>query len=217
MKKTFKFFTGSRLIQLAIVAAMFITGFIVYPYLPETIPVHWNFEGQPDNFGPKTIGTFIFPLVSLAIVILFPIFQSIDPKKENYEKFKNAWSAIQLTLITLFAYFYGAQLYFTLNPEQSHLMGTYMTAGVGATFIILGNYISKIRHNYFVGLRTPWTLNDPEVWNKSQRLTGWTFVIGGLALIFSGIGNIFHPYIFFGIIIVMVLLPTVYSFIISKK
>ena len=83
-------------------------------------------------------------------------------------------------------------------------------------FIILGNYMGKVRQNYFVGLKTPWTLNDPEVWQKSQRLAGWAFVLSGLIFIVESIIWIAVAYAFIGTIALVVIVPIAYSYLISR-
>ncbi|MBU2565935.1 SdpI family protein [Patescibacteria group bacterium] len=206
-----------RIAQLIIVALMFITGAILYSYLPDMIPSHWNVNNEVDNWMPKNIGVWMMPAIALLMIILFPLLQRIDPKKENYEKFKKAWEVIQLTLVIFFAHMYAVTMYISLHIEQSYLVGRLVTFGIGAMFVILGNYMGKVRHNYFVGLRTPWTLADPEVWQKSQRFSGWMFVLGGLLMILNSILWISPFYVLMIIIAMIVVLPTFYSYWISRK
>jgi uncharacterized membrane protein len=217
MRKEQKYFTPARIAQYIITACMFIAGFIILKDLPDQVPVHWSFAGEPDNWMEKNTGTFLLPLITLGMVILFPILQKIDPKRKNYEKFRGPWEVIQISIVSMFAYFYAVTMYMTLNPQQSNTMGQFMFFGVGLLFVILGNLMGKVRHNYFVGLRTPWTLADPQVWQKSHRFTGWIFVIAGLAFIVESIIFIQIPYIFFSIIVLTVVIPIVYSYLISPK
>lgn len=217
MSKEKKYFTPARIAQYIIAACMFIAGLIIVKDLPDQVPVHWNFAGEPDNWMDKDIGTFLLPLVTLGMVILFPILQKIDPKRKNYEKFKGPWEVIQVSIVGMFAYFYAVSMYMTLYPQQSNTMGQFMIFGIGLLFVILGNLMGKVRHNYFVGLKTPWTLADPQVWQKSHRFTGWIFVFAGLAFIVESIIWIHIPYVFFTIVLLTVVVPIVYSYLISPK
>jgi len=202
--------------RIIIVALMFITGALLYSYLPDMIPTHWGFEGQPNQWSPKTWGTWLIPLMSLAFLILFPILPKLDPKKENYEKFKQPWGVIQTSLVAFMGYIYGVTMFVIFYPEYNAFVGRAVVFGMGVLFVILGNYMGKVRQNYFVGLKTPWTLNDPEVWQKSQRLSGWAFVLCGLVAIIESIIWIATPYVFFVAFALTVIVPIAYSYLISK-
>jgi uncharacterized membrane protein len=204
-------------IRLTLVLAMFITGAALYSQLPDPLPTHFDFSGQPDSFGAKWWAVWIVPVVGLLLTILFPIISRIDPRYKNYKKFSGAWEVIQTAIIGFFAYLYAITLLISLNPDLQPLMGRFMFVGIGLMFIVLGNVMGKVRWNYFVGLKTPWALDDPEVWQKSQRFAGWAFVLGGLAFLFEAW---WYQYLgwFFGLTIAgVVVVPMVYSYLVSRK
>jgi uncharacterized membrane protein len=205
------------IIRVVLVIGMFITGAILYKYMPETVPTHWNYEGVVDGYSGKTFGTFMTPGIALLMLIFFPLLSKIDPKKENYESFKSTWAAIQTSLICVFAYIYALQLYFTFTPENSYMMGRMMVFGMGILFVFMGNLLGKVRQNYFIGIKTPWTLNDPEVWQKSQRFGGYMMVLGGIAFLIEAL--IWQYLLAFLIIFItlVAIVPIVYSYVISRK
>lgn len=207
-----------KIFRFLLVAALFVTASLVLPHLPDQVPTHWNTYGEPDTFSSKEFAAFLVPFMSLGFLVLFPLLAKIDPKKENYPKFKASWEWIQTLLFSMLAYFYGVQLFVTLVPEKQSMLPRLMFIGLALLFIALGNSIGKVRQNFFVGLKTPWTLSDPEVWQKSQRVTGWSFVIGGLIfLVLSILGAI--PYlgtIFIAVTIVMVAFPVFYSYFVFR-
>lgn len=207
MKKYIKYF---------IVIAMYAAGALLYTQLPDMVPSHWNFQGVADSFQPKMYGTWLLPTVALAMILLFPVFRKIDPKRENYESFARVWEIFQLGLVLFMAYVYAIQLYVALHPELSALVGRGITFGIGILFVIMGNYMGKIRQNFFVGMRTPWALSDPEVWSKSQRFAGWMFVIGGLLAIVESIVWLYSGLVFFGIVLVIALSPMIYSYLLYR-
>lgn len=204
-------------VRAVLVAAMFVAGAVVYPYLPDSIPTHWGFEGEPNQWSPKTWGAWIIPLMSLAFLVLFPLLPKLDPKKANYEQFKKPWGVIQTSLIAMMAYMFAVTMSVTLYPQYNALVGRFVVFGIGVLFVILGNVMGKVRQNYFVGLKTPWTLNDPEVWQKSQRFGGWAFVLAGLAFIIEAIVWIAILPVFIVLMAVMVILPIAYSYLASRK
>jgi uncharacterized membrane protein len=201
-----------------IVAGMFIAGALLYNRLPAIVPTHWGLTGEANGFSPKIFGVWLLPGLALAFCILFPLFSRIDPKKENYEAFRPTWELLQLIFVTFFAYIYGMMLYLSLNPLPSpNFVGRFVTFGIGVLFVILGNYMGKIRQNFFIGMRTPWSLSDPEVWTKSQRFGGWAFVLGGLAILAEAVLWWHAEIVFFAIVMMIAILPMVYSFLIYPR
>lgn len=203
--------------RIIIVALMFAAGVVLYPFLPDSIPTHWGFEGEPNAWSPKVWGAWIIPLLSLVFLILFPLLPKLDPKRENYEQFKKPWGVIQTSFVGLFAYMYGVTMYVTFHPEYNTSVGRAVVFGIGVLFVILGNVMGKVRQNYFVGLKTPWTLNDPEVWQKSQRFSGWMFVLAGLTFILEGVVWFAILPVFIAMMFAVVILPIAYSFLLSRK
>ncbi|MBU1348479.1 SdpI family protein [Patescibacteria group bacterium] len=203
-------------VRISLVALMFIAAAIIYPYLPDIIPTHWGIEGVPKGWSPKTWGAWIMPPMSLAFLVLFPFLSKLDPKRENYEKFKQPWSVIQTSLVALLAYMFLVTNFVTFYPQYNDMVGRAVVLGIGVLFVVLGNVMGKVRQNYFIGLKTPWTLDNPEVWQKSQRFAGWAFVISGLVFIIESIIWIAIMPVFVVMMGVMVLMPIVYSYLLSR-
>lgn len=204
-------------LRVTLVALMFIAGVVLYPSLPNMIPTHWGFEGQPNQWSSKTWGTWIIPTMSFVFLILFPLLPKLDPKRENYKNFKKSWDVIQTSLVAMMAYMYAVTMYVTFYPEYNNLVGRAVMIGIGILFVVLGNVMGKVRQNYFVGLKTPWTLEDPGVWQKSQRFAGWMFVFAGLVFIIEAITWFAVMYVFFVVIAATVIAPIVYSYLLSRK
>lgn len=193
-----------------------ITGFIAYPYLPDKVPTHWNFAGEIDGWGTAWQGAFIFPLTFVGIFLLLILLPRIDPKRRNYAQMSRAYSAMVLVIMIFFTIMYfgtlGAALgYFESIPSMVQL-------GVGALFIVIGNYMGKIKHNYFMGIKTPWTLANEEVWYKTHRMAGPFWIIGGiLFMLMSLLPEGFLAPVFVIIILGLVAVPAVYSYVIYKR
>lgn len=197
---------------LFLILAMLIAAIILYPYLPDQIPTHWNVYGQADGWGNKGWAAWLVPGICTLLLLLFPLLAKIDPKKENYEQFTRPYEVIQTLLISFFAFVFTLQYVFTFYPEKQALMTPLMFSGVGVMFILMGNYMGKVRQNFFVGLKTPWTLADPEVWQKSQRLAGWMFVLGGIIFLIEAWLQKYILAAFILVIATIVIVPTVYSY-----
>ncbi len=186
-----------------------------YNILPEQVPIHWGIDGLPDQMGHKLILILLFPILSAFLALLFPVLSRIDPKKENYKKFWTAWEILQIGILLFFAYMYVVILYMSLHPEKSIL--TFMMIWLGFLFVILGNFMGKIRQNYFVWIKLPWTLNDEENWNKTHRLSGKIFVVWwGIFLLNTFF--MWNPVILFvWVLISTIFIPWIYSYLLYKK
>ena len=203
------------IIKLFIVLIMFIAAYYVYPAMPEKFPTHWNYAGQIDGYSPKTFGVFMAPVLTLMLIFLLPLFRFIDPRRERFKQFEKPWEVIQLILVIFFAYIFGVTIYMVYNPMAS--MNTFMMMGMGILFVLLGNYLGKIRQNYTVGIRVPWTIDNEEVWNKTHRLGGWCFVIAGLIFMINAYFNFMSWLIFILAIILAAGVPIIYSYIIFRQ
>ncbi len=169
-------FTSLFLIVLALVSSWYF-----YNNLPERIPVHWNFAGQVDGYGSGKIQSIVFPLLIVGMYILFLLIPYLDPKKERYEQFSKIYHIFKnlfLALIIIIYFIVG------LNGLGYNLpVGLIIPVLIGILFIIIGNYMGKIKMNWFMGIRTPWTLSSEEVWNKTHRFGGKMFILAGLLMV----------------------------------
>lgn len=141
-------------------------------------------DGQANGWGPKSTVLIMAALPALMLILMAAL-PHIDPKHQNYEKFKGVWNA-SLTALTIFmsAMSWFSELsVFGLIPEGSSLVGILVCGGCGVLFIFLGNYMPRIKQNYMFGCKTPWALNNEHNWNRTQRMGGIVFVVMGAALI----------------------------------
>jgi uncharacterized membrane protein len=184
--------------------------------LGNTVPIHWNFRGEVDGYGSKWMALGLFPALILTMMAVFSFLPNIDPKGEKYEQFSHTWELLQMLILGFMAYAYVLTLSIPFFPGAN--MGTFMVFGLGTLFVLMGNYFGKIRSNYFLGIRTPWTLADEDNWNKTHRFGGRVFVVAGLAVLISAATP---PQWSFAVLLVAVLcavvLPFGYSYRIFQK
>jgi uncharacterized membrane protein len=149
---------------------------LIYPSLPGRIPQHWNIDGQVDRFAAKS-NIFFTAAFPLGIYLMMAFLPKIDPKKESYLKHARAYQvtnwALSLFLVCLHWVTIGVATGYPLN------VGFFIRILMGILFIILGNYLTQVRPNYFFGIKTPWTLANEEVWRKTHRVGGYGFIIAG--------------------------------------
>ncbi|MEL7568051.1 MAG: DUF1648 domain-containing protein [Dehalobacterium sp.] len=163
---------------LLLIAFSIILGIYVYPMLPDQVPTHWNFNGEIDGYSSKTFGAIGLPLIILGMYILFLVLPLIDPKKENYQKFTRTYFILKYVLVLFFFLLYVATIGVSLGYPIN--INRIVPMGIAILFVFLGNYLSTVRHNYFMGIRTPWTLANEKVWMKTHRIGGKLWVFSGI-------------------------------------
>ncbi len=186
-------------------------GLILWNQLPNQIAIHFDFSGTPDQFVNKFLAITLVPLF-MTLVHLFSIFVTLhDPKKQNIG---NKMLNIIFWIIPFFANITQLSIiYYTLNTKFNVCFIPFLS--IGFLFIILGNYMSKTHQNYTVGIKIPWTLNSRENWNKTHRFASKLWMLSGVILLINCFLNI--PWILFVVILITVIFPMIYSFILYKK
>ena len=180
----------------------------VWNKLPESLPVHWNIRGEIDGYGPK----YLFPLMSIALYVIFIMIPKIDPRKRNYTIFSATYYKLRLILTLFMSMFISVviinSLYVRIQFERL------IPASVLLLLAAIGNYLGTVRSNFFIGIRTPWTLDNEEVWRKTHLLGGriWFFggITGALAALFFP--HPFSEYFALGCVVLMVIVPVLYSY-----
>lgn len=171
---------------LVLCLANFAAHLFFYPSLPDTVPTHWGFDGQADGWGPKST-ILVLCALPLGILLLLAVIPRIDPRAQNYEKFGKIYRGfvIGITLFLCGMTWLSELTVFQVLPGSSNLVSLLVCGGLGILFIVLGNYMPRIRQNYTFGCKTPWALNDEHNWNRTQRMGGIVFIIIGVALLFT--------------------------------
>jgi uncharacterized membrane protein len=189
----------------------------IWDKLPESVPTHWNAKGEIDDYSSRLFGTFLVPVMNIALYFLFLVLPKIDPRKKNYPLFGNAYWYIRLTIasfmmVMFFITINTAMGYLVLNPKIIIMLVLLLLA-------VLGNFMRTIRSNFFVGIRTPWTLDNPEVWKKTHEHSGriWFYASLACLLILIFIPEQYMMWVFIPFIILISVYPVVYSYLIFRK
>jgi len=194
----------------------FALGAYFYPSLPDKVPTHWNASGEVDGYGSKLFGAFGLPAISLATYLLYIALPYIDPKRKNYTDFESTFQFLKYLLIL---FFLGIEL-MTLLIASGVMVNKpiFIQIMVSLLFILIGNVMGRFKHNYFVGIKTPWTLANEEVWRKTHRMAAPLWVLGGVVnIVLALTGMDFNGIGFIVIIIVISIVPIGYSYISYRK
>ena len=171
------------LISLAIVAAMFLVAAWAWPQLPPggQIPIHWDAAGNPNGYASKAVALLLVPLLSLGLTALFAVIPRIEPRRSNLSRSSRAYGVTWLAIIALMLFIQIVTTLVVLGYDLS--IRSLALGGTGVLFIVMGNYLGKVRSNFMFGIRTPWTLTSELSWNRTHRLGGRLFVILGSAVV----------------------------------
>ena len=187
-----------------------------YPRLPETVATHWNLRGVPDGYSSRFWAVALMPLVMVGLTGLLRVLPKIDPRRENYAKFIDSYWLIANVILL----FLGLAHVLMLANGMGYLVQVdrLLPLGVGLLFAILGNYLTRIEPNWFIGIRTPWTLSSDAVWRKTHRTGGWLFVIGGIVIATGAFAprGAFVP-LFVATVIAVAGIPVVQSYVLWKR
>jgi len=187
------------------------------PFLPDTVPTHWNLRGEADDYGSKWVTLLLFPAVVLGMGALLNFLPLLGPFRRNLEQSARTYSKLVLTFMTAFVGIQIVVLIKSLGAEMP--LGAAMSVVFGLLFVALGNSISKIRRNFYLGIRTPWTLASEEVWERTHRLGGRMFVGFGAAVFVTGLfgSDVASAWVLFGGLGAIALSLLVYSCVAYRR
>lgn len=189
--------------------AGFVFAALIYSRLPDQMPIHWNVHGVVDRTLSKPWGVFIHPALIAAATLLAAILPAISPNGFRIEPFTRAFALLMSGLTLFFAYMTGLIFAAGLGADLS--VGRWIMGGIGILLVFIGNFLGKTTKNFFIGIRTPWTLASDEVWRRTHRLGGWLFVLAGLATVIAAVVGLGLE-VMIAFILAAALAPVPYSF-----
>lgn len=186
----------------------------LYGRLPESVPTHWNASGVADGFTTKPLGPFLLPLTMLGTYLLLLVLPRVSPRGFRFDRFRGAW---EMMLAAIMAFLFLVTVLALLAGTGAPLpMDRAIEAAVGLLFVVLGNFMGKVTKNFFVGVRTPWTLANDEVWLRTNRLAGKLFVLAGIVVFVSGILGLGKVVLIVAAVVAGGI-PAIYSFVIYRR
>ncbi|MBU0614591.1 MAG: DUF1648 domain-containing protein [Nanoarchaeota archaeon] len=194
---------------LIIIAAIFLVTLYHYPSLPDKIATHWNASGNVDGYSSKAFGAFLLPVMVIVITFLFVLFPRIDPLRSNIQKFKKYYEGFILIFL-LFMLMVQLQI-ILWNTGVKLSPNSILPIGIAILLFYTGIMLDKSKRNWFIGIRTPWTLSSDKVWDKTHKLGGKLFKISA---ILAALGMVF-TYLLIWLIIVPILSSALFLFVYS--
>jgi uncharacterized membrane protein len=204
-----------RFYPLFLIVLAFGFSLAVYSRLPDRIPLHWNWEGEVDRFGGRLEGAFLLPAIVLVVWLVMRFLPGIDPRRANYEKFAGTYDTVVNGALTLLVAIHiivlGNALGWPIPLERT------TPVLVGILLIVIGNVLPRTRSNWWLGIRTPWTLSSERVWRETHRLGGYLMFGSGILMLLSA--ALPTPWLWIGVgaVIASSAISIFYSYVLWKK
>jgi len=204
-------------LTLALIVVAVIAGLALWDQLPEQMASHWNVNNEADGTTPRFWGVFLMPLVATGLLALFTIIPSIDPHKANITQFRETFNMFIVLIIAFLLYVHALTLAWNLG-YQNFKISAAMLPALGLLFIFIGYMMRKVKKNFFIGIRTPWTLSSDTVWDKTHQLGSVLFMLSGAFALFGAFfGGTGAFLLMFVPLLGSVLFLVVYSYILYRN
>jgi len=167
-----------NLVGAGIIAVTGLVGVALFGRLPEQVAVHFGPSGQPDNYVGKLFALALLPALQAAMLALFAVLPRIDPLGENIKEFHEAYNGFVVVLLGFLGYIHGVLLLWNVGYEFAVMQA--VVPAVAVLYYIIGAVMERAEQNWFVGIRTPWTLSNEEVWQNTHALGGTLFKIAAV-------------------------------------
>lgn len=188
---------------------------LLYDRLPHVLASHFSFDNTADGYISKNGSILMLVLLGL-VPLVVRLARYMDPNRANFEKFAKAYEVTRVGTSLILAIAGWGMLLYNLNIRLQ--MNTIVCGGIGLMLLVLGNYMTQVQPNYTFGIRTPWTLSNPEVWRKTHRFGGPMMMLGGASgLVAAWVDGVAGTVIFLTGLVISVVAPILYSFLLHRK
>lgn len=198
-----------------IILISYLIGIYLYPSMPNEIASHWNIQGEVNGYMPKFWALFLMPMLLTLSVILYQVIPKIDPLKKNIEKFHKQYDLFIFAFTLFMFYMYVLSVLWNLNVKLN--ITQLMIPALATLIFYTGSFLKSAQRNWFIGIRTPWTLSNDKVWQKTHNLGGTLFMACGIITLFA----LFLDQYFIQLVLVPILSSTIilviYSYVVWRK
>lgn len=202
-----------HLLSLAIVGLQVLIAVVAFPFLPPIVPIHWDALGHPDGYASRWNPTILFPLIALGVYLLMRFMLTLGPRLGGRAQVAaNAQTRMTLLVALLLFNLVLQLLTTTVSLGMAVDFAFTMNLALSLLFIVIGNYLGKTRRNFWMGIRTPWTLSSDVTWERTHRLGGWLFVAVGLLGIPASFIPPLRPWALIVLILLVCLFLSGYSY-----
>jgi uncharacterized membrane protein len=194
--------------------------FFKYDDLPARVPIHWDMAGQANGWVAKEniFGVlFLLPTAMAGLTLLAFVLPWLSPRSFDVDRFGATYGYVMALVVAVFGYLHVIILWASLTKPVHFDLGKWIIGGIFIFLALIGNVLGRVRRNFWMGVRTPWTLASERVWIETHRLSAWIFVTSGLAGLAALLAGVPLPWIFTTFILVIVVVPIGYSLFLYKR
>ncbi len=206
----------TSMIALVLIALALLAGAVLWNQLPDQMASHWNVNDEVDGTIPKFWGVSLMPLTTLGMLVLFLVLPGMDPLKANIAQFRGSFNLFIVLMVAFMLYIHGLTLAWSLG-HKDFKMSAAMLPFMGLLFIAIGAMLRKAKRNFFIGIRTPWTLSSDGVWDKTHQLGSTLFMASGVLAVIGGFfGGTTAFWLMFAPLIGSSLFLVIYSYVLYR-
>ena len=205
----------SEIIIFGIILLSFAIGIYYYPQMPEKLASHWNAQGQVNGYMSKFWGLFLMPIISVGMLLLFILIPRIDPLKSNIQQFRKYFDGFVVLIMVFLFYLYLLTIFW--NSGYTFNMITFLSPAFAILFYYSGILIENAKRNWFIGIRTPWTMSSDKVWDKTHKIGGKLYKIAGVVTLLAIFFETYAIYIIVVPLIMVSIYTVVYSYFEYQK
>jgi uncharacterized membrane protein len=197
--------------SVALVCVQFLLAFYLYPQMPERVAIHWGMSGEADGYGSRFLGLFLIPIFSLLFLPFMLALPRLDPSR-GIERFRGGYDWFVFGFLGYMAYIYGLSLAWNLGWRFSFMR--MLAPAVGLLFVGIGVLLRGARLNWFMGIKTPWTLMSEEVWDRTHEVGSRLFLISGAL---AALGALTGGWLALALMIAPVMMSAIYLVYYSQR
>lgn len=176
IKSSFK----TEWLSISLIILSFALGLYFYQNFPAQVPTHWNIQGQADGYSSALFGAFLLPVMMIAMYLMFLVLPYFDPKKEQYASFAATYHHFKELMLVFLCILFVLTGLSGLGYRID--IGFWVPLLIGGLFVLIGAMMEKVKMNWFMGIRTPWTMSSEEIWNKTHKLSSKILMLSGLLI-----------------------------------
>jgi uncharacterized membrane protein len=199
-----------------LIAFAFAFSISIFDRLPDQMASHWNTANQVDGYMSRFWGAFLMPIVTAVMLAFFLVIPNIDPLKANIAKFRNYFNVFITLMAVFLIYMHILTMLWNLGFDQFN-MSTAMLPALGLIFVFAGIMMRRAKRNFFIGIRTPWTLSSDHVWEKTHQIGSTLFIASGILALFGAIFADYAIWFVLGPVLVTTLFLIVYSYVLYQQ
>ncbi|MFC7133817.1 MULTISPECIES: SdpI family protein [Salinibaculum] len=207
--------TRRTLVGLGIVLLTGVASVVVYPDLPEQMAIHFDGSGQPDDYLTKPLAAALMPVLGLLVVGLFAAIPRLDPLGENFAEFERYYDLVAVVTVGILAYVHALVLGYNLGYRFD--VAQVLAPVLSVVAVTFGYVVENARQNWFVGIRTPWTLSSETVWTRTNERSGVLFKLAGLVALLAVPFPEYFTALAIAPLALAALIPTAYSYVLYRR